>query len=265
MPTNMNKIPLDVVDLLNEEASRFNCPDFIESDPVQFPRLFSDKRDIEIAALLASTIAWGNRTMICRNANKMFGLMDWQPYKYIIEKGFEELPPNDNIHRTFFNRNLTHYLRGLHKIYVEHGSLEDFAYQQRIFDSQFPSWELATAINRELYFANGCTDSRCLPLNLDNSALKRFNMALRWLVRDDGIVDLGIWKVISPSQLFIPLDVHVANVSRQLGLLQRASNDRKAVEELTGVLRTIDAHDPVRFDFALFSIGIEAKKAAKQP
>lgn len=253
----------DLAELLNREATRFNRPEFIADDPVQFPRMFSDKRDIEIAALLASTIAWGNRTMICRSANKMFGLMDWQPYNYVIDRGFEELSPDDNIHRTFFNRNLAHYLRGLHAIYTKHGSLEAFVSATGAAASEAAAWHLADAINRELSAANGdCADSRCLPLGLDKSALKRFNMALRWLVRNDGIVDLGIWDSIKPSQLYIPLDVHVGNVSRALGILERKQNDRRAVEELTDTLRTLDPADPVRYDFALFSIGIESKKSS---
>lgn len=256
----MSELSPEIIDLLNAETTRFNRPEFTESDPVQFPRQFSDKRDIEIASLLASTIAWGNRTMICRSANKMFGLMDWQPYKYVIERGYEELPDEDNIHRTFFNRNFKHYLRGLHEIYAKHGSLEDFAISRRVAESAAPSWELAEAINQQLATANGCADSRCLPQDLEKSALKRFNMALRWLVRRDGIVDLGVWESFSPSKLYIPLDVHVGNVSRGLGILQRTQNDRRAVEELTATLRQLDPDDPVRYDFALFSIGIESKK-----
>lgn len=253
------KIDPEVAALLDEEASRYNRPEFIEADPVQFPRMFSEKRDIEIAALLASTIAWGNRTMICRSANKMFALMDWQPYKYVMDEGYEDLPEG-NIHRTFFNRNLRHYLRGLHAIYSKHGSLEDFAKACGAADSPFPSWHLAEAINGELREANGgADDCRCLPLGLDKSALKRFNMALRWLVRDDGIVDLGIWKTLKPGQLYIPLDVHVGNVSRSLGILDRRQNDRRAVEDLTATLRQLRPSDPVYYDFALFGVGVNAK------
>lgn len=249
----------EIAALLDEEASKYNRPVFIEADPVQFPRMFKEKRDIEIASLLASTIAWGNRTMICRSANKMFGLMDWQPYKYVMDEGYEDLPEG-NIHRTFFNKNFRHYLRGLHQIYTKYSSLEDFTKACGAPDSEAPSWHLAEAINHELCEANsGVEDCRCLPLGLDKSALKRFNMALRWLVRDDGIVDLGIWKALKPSQLFIPLDVHVGNVSRQLGILGRKQNDRKAVEELTATLRTLRPEDPVFYDFALFGVGVNNK------
>ncbi len=258
----MNDSIFDVnalADLLNTEAARINNPDFIALDPVQFPRRFDKKQDIEIVALLAATIAWGNRTMICRNCVKMLGLMDHQPYNYVMDCGYEDLP-DMNIHRTFFATNLRHYLRGLHSIYSRFDSLEDFAASVGVRHSEAPAWLLAEAIANELTAANnGIADSRCLPGNIANTALKRFNMALRWLVRDDGIVDMGIWKAIRPAQLFIPLDVHVANVSRQLGLLTRKSNDRKAVEQLTEALRVFRPEDPVYYDYALFGIGIENK------
>lgn len=243
--------------MLDEHAGRINSPEFIGNDPVQFPRRFTDKRDIEIASLLASTIAWGNRRMICRSAEKMFGLMDWQPYNYVMDEGYEDLP-DGNIHRTFFAADLRHYLRGLRAVYARHGSMEDFARASGVGCDPFPSWRLAEAINGALAEANGGrSDSRCLPLNLDASALKRLNMALRWLVRADGIVDLGVWTVLRPSQLFIPLDVHVGRLSRELGLLERRSNDRKAAVALTDELRRFDPDDPVRYDYALFGLGVE--------
>lgn len=246
--------------LLDQEAARYNSPEFIAADPVQFPRRFSDPRDIEIAALLASTIAWGNRTMICRSAERMFGLMDWQPYRYVMERGYDDLPARQNIHRTFFTDNFAHYLRGMHDIYVRHGSLEGLASSLRPAAGHWAgaSWALAEAINGHLCRANdGRTDCRCLPTGLDKSALKRFNMALRWLVRNDGMVDLGIWAAIRPAELYIPLDVHVGNVSRSLGLIERKANDRRTVEDLTGVLAALRPDDPVIYDFALFGIGID--------
>lgn len=246
----------DLKELLDYEVVRINSVDFIGSDPVQFPRRFADQRDIEIVSLLSATIAWGKRSMICRNAEKMLSLMDGQPYKYVMDAGYEDLP-DCNIHRTFFAANLRHYLRGLKSIYDRYPTLEAFAAERlKGFDDHL-SWHLADAINRELAAANGgCDDSRCLPLGLDKSALKRFNMALRWLVRDDGIVDMGVWKAIRPSQLYVPLDVHVGNVSRKLGLLTRKANDRRAVEELTARLRQFNPADPVIYDFALFGIGV---------
>ena len=231
--------------------------DFIANDPVQFPRRFEHLQDIEIAALLSATIAWGNRKMICNNCNKMLALMDNQPYDYVMDKGYEELP-DMNIHRTFFSKNLRYYLRGLNFIYSKYGSLHDFAKHMAISSSEFPSWKLVEEMNKAFTEANnGESDNRCLPGNLQNTALKRINMALRWLVRDDGIVDMGVWNVIKPSKLFIPLDVHVGNVSRELGLITRNANDRKATIELTEVLRKMRPEDPVWYDYALFGIGVE--------
>ncbi|MCC8071240.1 MAG: TIGR02757 family protein [Bacteroidales bacterium] len=250
----------DIKLLLDEEAARINSPSFIAHDPVQFPRRFSILQDIEITALLSATIAWGRRPMICANCEKMLSLMDQQPYAYVMDKGYEELP-DMNIHRTFFASNMRYYLRGLHAIYQRHGSLHDFASHEKIHLSEAPAWELVKALNRELTEANGgATDSRCLPQQVDTSALKRINMALRWLVRRDGIVDLGVWSLLSPAQLFIPLDVHVGNTARELGLLQRRSNDRRAVEELTEQLRLWRPDDPVLYDYALFGIGVEASR-----
>ena len=258
--SHITTVPDDIRSLLEREATRINSPSFIDDDPVQFPRRFSDKRDIEIASLLSSTIAWGNRKMICRNIDRMLALMDNEPYRFMMGEGYEDLDDQSNIHRTFFNRHLKHLLRGLRSIYSQYPSLEDFARANDVHVDEFPAWKLIRAVNASLALANGgCKESRCFPLNLDNSALKRVNMALRWLVRDDGIVDMGIWKSIKPSQLFIPLDVHVGNTARQLELLTRKANDRKSAVALTETLRTMRPEDPIWYDFALFGIGIGVK------
>ena len=261
---NTEMIDKDIRDLLDSEAARINSPAFIADDPVQFPRRFDDVRDIEIAALICASIAWGNRKMICRNCDRMLALADNDPYAYMMDEGYEDLPDEINIHRTFFGRNFKHFMRGLRRVYAAHGSLQEFARKTGIDGSTHPSWALVEALNRELAAANGgCGDSRCLPLNLESTALKRVNMALRWLVRDDGIVDLGVWDVIKPSQLYIPLDVHVGNVARDLGLVTRKANDRRTVEELTAILRGMRPDDPVIYDYALFGIGMESKAAGR--
>lgn len=252
----------DLKDLLDTEATRINSPAFISEDPVQFPRRFDDLRDIELTSLLVSTIAWGNRRMICRDCEKLLSLMEGQPYAYVMDEGYEDLDDTGNIHRTFFNSHLKYYLRGLRRIYSSHSSLQEFARREDIASSEFPSWKLVKGINRELAAANEplpsqATASRCLPQNLSSTALKRVNMALRWLVRDDGIVDMGVWNVIAPQQLYIPLDVHVGDVSRELGLLTRRSDDRRAVIELTARLREFNPTDPVIYDYALFGIGMK--------
>lgn len=242
--------------LLEEEALRINSPQFIAHDPVQFPRRFTSLPDIEIAALLCASIAWGNRTMICRDADRMLALMGHDPYNYVMDRAYEELP-DANIHRTFFTRNLRHFLRGLHRVYSRYGSLDAFTAACGANRSATPAWALVDALNAEMAEANGGeSDSRCLPLNTSQSALKRVNMALRWLVRDDGIVDLGVWRSLTPAQLYIPLDVHVGQTARALGLVTRRANDRRTTLELTEVLRSRRPADPTWFDFALFGIAV---------
>lgn len=250
--------PSELKELLDAEAARINSPAFIADDPVQFPRRFINLPDIEIAALLAATIAWGNRKMICRNADRLLSIMADDPAHFVTEGAYEAVDDDLNIHRTFFGRNLKHWCRTFRRILERYGSVQGLALHHRVADAEAPAWELARALLREMEEANGCKpDSRCLPVNIDNSALKRLNMALRWLVRDDGIVDLGVWDAIKPSQLFIPLDVHVSDVARQLGLITRKSNDFKAVKELTDACRSMRPDDPAVYDFALFGIGMK--------
>lgn len=256
----MTEISNDLAELLNREAARINTPEFISSDPVQFPRQFSLLQDIEIAALLSATIAWGNRKMICNNCRKMLRLMDNQPYNYVLDRGYEDITERFNIHRTFFSDDFTYMLRGLHRIYSRHRSLDAFAAANGASKSDCPAWQFAEALSRELAKANdGARNPRCLPTDFGKTALKRINMALRWLVRRDGIVDLGVWESITPAQLYIPLDVHVGNTARALCLLDRKSNDRIAVVRLTELLRTLRPDDPAIYDFALFGIGIGNK------
>ncbi|MDE5608217.1 MAG: TIGR02757 family protein [Muribaculaceae bacterium] len=250
----------DIRELLDTEAARINNPDFINDDPVQFPRRYSAEADIEIAALLSATIAWGNRKMICRDCDRLLTMMDSSPAAYTLDGAFEGLNPDANIHRTFFNRNLIHYLRGIRAILTRYGTLGAWADKMGIAAHEAPAWEFARLLSAAIAEANdGIADCRCIPGNIDKTALKRINMAFRWLVRRDGIVDIGIWKFLSPAQLYIPLDVHVGNVSRQLGLLSRRQDDRRAVDELTACLRTLRPDDPAIYDYALFGIGINSK------
>lgn len=249
-------IPEDIKELLLTEAARINNPDFIADDPIQFPRRFEDLRDIEIAAFLSAIIAWGKRTMICRDADRMMALMDHQPYRYVMERGYEDLDPDLNIHRTFFARHFQYFLRGMRKIYENYGSLDAFASAADAGRSEAPAWTLVERMQRVMCDENdGAFCPQCLPSNLRTTALKRVNMALRWLVRDDGIVDLGVWSSIPKEKLFIPLDVHVGNTARNLGLLTRRSNDRRSVEIITEAAREISPADPAILDFALFGIG----------
>lgn len=247
-------------EFLDEQARLINRPEFIADDPVQFPRRFDDLRDIEIVSFLASMIAWGKRTMICRNAEKLLSLMDHDPYHYVMDEGYLDLNPEMNIHRTFFARDLQHFLGGLHLIYRRYGSIDAFSAAAGAGEDEAPAWKLTEEMNKIISEANGGVPSRRgLPNNLKTTALKRVNMALRWLVRDDGIVDMGVWSSIPKSKLFIPLDVHVGNTARDLGLLMRRQDDRKAVEQLTARLREFRPDDPAYYDYALFGIGVTGK------
>ncbi|MDE6018441.1 MAG: TIGR02757 family protein [Muribaculaceae bacterium] len=250
----------EMKEFLDQQAALINCPEFISDDPVQFPRRFDRLQDIEIVSLLAAHIAWGKRSMICRDAERLLALMGHDPYNYIMDEGYLDLDPSMNIHRTFFARDLQHLLAGLREIYRRYGSLDAFSAAVGTSDDQAPAWKLVGEMQKIVTDANGgVVAKRGLPNNLKQTALKRVNMALRWLVRDDGIVDMGVWKSIPKSKLFIPLDIHVGNTARDLGLLNRKQDDRKAVEELTDVLRKFRPEDPAYYDYALFGIGVTGK------
>ncbi len=237
-------------DLLNLMSERFNTPDFIETDPIQFPHKFKLKQDVEISALLTATITWGKRSNILKSAAKMHEIMGLSPYDYIMEEGYEKLGQS-NIHRTFFENDMAYLCRGLHLIYRYYDSCE------QLFTQKSDVWQSIGLFREYIQKANDGNSGRGLKhiSNPSVSACKRLHLALRWLVRNDSIVDLGLWKEISPAKLFIPLDVHVITTSHKLGLLTRKQNDRKAVEELTEKLCLFNPDDPVVYDFALFGLG----------
>lgn len=242
--------------ILDSKVLLYNRKDFIINDPVSFPHYFKEKRDIEIASLLASVIAWGNRTMILRSGRKMFfDIMDGKPYDFIMKGIWNSLDESANIHRTFFVRDFVYLCRGLQYIYERTSTLED------LFIG-CSTWDGIQRLRNELSFANDGNFTRHISnpaasAGRPASACKRMHMMLRWLCRQDGVVDLGVWKDIPSSQLMIPLDVHVARTGRQLGLITRKLNDRKTVEELTAALRLMCPDDPIKYDFALFGVGVE--------
>lgn len=240
--------------LLDGKAAQYNTSAFIANDPISFPRSFSRREDIEIAALLASIIAWGNRKMILRNGNRMFHeIMHSAPYDFVMNGEWEGLDDRQNIHRTFFVGDLKYICRGLREIFQCYGSME------HLFTG-CSTWEGIERLRDEIAKANGGVTTRHIsnPVSVKGkpgSACKRMHMMLRWLCRKDGIVDLGIWHSVSPSQLMIPIDVHVARTARALGLVTRKQNDRRTVEELTAKLKELSPDDPVLYDFALFGVG----------
>ncbi len=245
----------DLKEFLDEKVALYNTRSFIETDPIQIPHLFSIKEDIEISAFLAATIAWGNRTMIIRNSNKMMDLMGNSPFDFVMshtEADLEKL--NDFVHRTFNATDFKTFIRALKNIYENRGGMENVFKISLLNNSLQPAITLFKATFFEIEHLQRTQKHVGDPLK--GSSAKRLNMFLRWMVRHDNAgVDFGLWKNISPSQLSCPLDVHSGNVARKLGLLTRSQNDAKAVVELDLKLRQLDATDPVKYDFALFGLG----------
>jgi uncharacterized protein (TIGR02757 family) len=249
----------ELKEFLDEKVDLYNRPSFIENDPISIPHLYTLKEDIEIAGFLAATIAWGNRKMILRNANRMMELLDHSPYEFIMNSRNDEIEMiNRFVHRTFNSTDLIYFLKALQNIYRHKGGLETIFNTYRTADSLQPAIHEFHNIFFEL--SHEKRTERHVSDPFKGSAAKKINMFLRWMVRNDNRgVDFGIWKKIDPSVLFIPLDLHSGNTARRLGLLTRKMNDWKAVEELTEVLREFDPSDPTKYDFALFGLGAIAE------
>ena len=250
----MNKSELK--SFLDEKVGQYNHPNFIESDPIQIPHLFSIKEDIEIAGFLAATIAWGNRKMIVKNANQMMRLMGNAPYDFVMSHNETNLEQLDTfVHRTFNGNDFITFIKGLQNIYTNHKGLENTFSLNQENDSMQKSIHEFKKLFFEVPHQNRTQKHISDPLN--NSAAKRLNMMLRWFCRKDSKgVDLGIWDSISPAKLSCPLDVHSGNVARKIGILTRKQNDAKALFELDENLRLLDPKDPVKYDFALFGLGV---------
>lgn len=244
---------------LDEKAELYNHPNFIESDPIQIPHSYSLKEDIEVAGFLASVIAWGNRKMIITNATKMMNLMGNTPYDFIMSHKEQDLERLEIfVHRTFNGQDFIGFIKSLRHIYQNHEGLEAvFAKNQ-----QENSMQKSISEFKKIFFEidHLTRTEKHLPDPFIGSAAKRINMFLRWMCRQDKKgVDFGIWKNISPSILSCPLDVHSGNVARKLDLLSRKQNDAKALTELDTNLRLLDSNDPVKYDFALFGLGVFEK------
>lgn len=249
----------ELKEFLDEKVRLYNSPFFIESDPIQIPHLFHKKEDIEISGFLTATIAWGNRKSIIKNATRLMELMDHAPYDFVMEHTDEDLERLTGfVHRTFNDHDLVYFLKALRHLYTTYGNLEN------VFATNSNQERLQNTIHlfKKAFFQlpHLTRTEKHVSDPLKNSAAKRINMFLRWMVRsNDTGVDFGIWEKISPAQLSCPLDVHSGNVARKLGLLQRKQNDGKALLELDTALRVLDPIDPVKYDFALFGLGVFEK------
>jgi uncharacterized protein (TIGR02757 family) len=249
----------DLKEFLDEKADLYNRPSFIEHDPISIPHLYKNKEDIEIAGFLAATIAWGNRTMILRNAKRMMDFMDDSPFDFVLNHSYKDLERiKCVIHRTFNGDDFIYFINALKHIYKNHNGPESIFNLHQTTDSLQPAIHQFRSIFFELSHNNRIMKHISDPMK--GSAAKKLNMYLRWMIRKDNSgVDFGIWKNISPSKLSCPLDVHSGNVARKLGLISRKQNDAKAVAELDSVLREMDCQDPVKYDFALFGLGVFEK------
>jgi uncharacterized protein (TIGR02757 family) len=249
----------ELKEFLDEKVIQYNNPKFIESDPIQIPHLFTKKEDIEIAAFLTATISWGNRTMIIKNSYKMMELLNNSPYDFILNHDEKDLKSFDSfVHRTFNSIDFRQFIKSLQHIYKNHGGLEN------VLSIKDNSKTYQTAINqfKKVFFEieHQQRTQKHVSDPLRNSAAKRINMFLRWMVRNDKAgVDFGIWDTHNASNLSCPLDVHSGNVARKLNLLLRKQNDWKALSELDKNLRKLDKNDPVKYDFALFGLGVFEK------
>lgn len=247
----------ELKDFLEEKYDQYNRLSFIETDPVSIPHQFTKKEDIEIAGFLAATIAWGQRPTIIRNAQRLVQWMEMSPYEFITSAKEKDLAPFKAFtHRTFNGTDCIYFIRSLKNIYTKHGGIE--AVFSRTVNKNDTDLKNAIVHFRETFFElpHPARTTKHISNPADNSAAKRINMYLRWMVRSDKRVDFGLWKKIKPSQLSCPLDVHSGNVARKLGILKRTQNDWKAVDELTRNLKKFDANDPVKYDFALFGLGV---------
>lgn len=250
----------ELIEFLNFKVEQYNTSAFIDHDPVLIPHMFSKKADIEISGFLTSVLSWGNRKAIQNAARQLMELMDHSPFEFISDAGPQDLRTLEHYYyRTFKSGDIQFYIQALQNIYRRHQGLEHVFNSGYVMNfSTLEAIEFARNIFFEIPHERRHLKHFSSPAS--GSAAKRLNMFLRWMCRsDEKNVDFGIWKTISPKHLMCPLDVHSGNAARKLGLLNRKQNDRKAVEELTQVLLKFDPDDPVKYDYALFGLGVFEK------
>lgn len=245
-------------DLLERLWDRYDREEFISADPIAVPHRFASRDDREIAGFLAATIAWGSRPMIVRNGLRMMHFLDDAPHDFVRNASERELAKLSGfVHRTFNGGDLIQFVRSIRAICERHGGLGRFV--EASYASTGDMRRVLAAFREEFFRTEHPERCRKHVSSIERGAsCKRLCMYFRWMVRhDDRGVDFGQWRTIPPSALYLPLDLHTGNMGRALGLLARRQNDWRAVEEITAALRTFDADDPVRYDFALFGAGID--------
>ena len=247
--------------LLEEKTLLYNTPAFISEDPIQIPHSFSERENIEISGFLAAILAWGRRDIIIRNTLDLIRRMDNSPHEFLMNMDTDDLEVfRDFKHRTFNGEDCIFFMLSLQRLYKDGKGL-----YQPFHEGYLKNRSIKDAIlnfRSEFFLTDHQPRSRKHIADPGRgSAAKRINLFLRWMVRKDNAgVDLGIWEGIDPAHLYIPLDVHTGNVARQLGILKRRQNDWEAVEEITAILRGFDPSDPVRYDYALFGLGVFESK-----
>ncbi len=250
-------------ELLDEQVEQFNRPDFIVDDPIQIPHRFSKLQDIEITGFWVAMLAWGQRKTIINKANELIDLMDGTPYDFISNHTEQDRKRFLTFkHRTFQPTDTLYFLEFFQNYYRQNDTLET-AFSKNLLKEE-PHIGKALESFHNQFFALPHAPHRTrkhVATPARKSSCKKLNMFLRWMVRNDGKgVDFGLWKNIKPAQLLMPLDVHVERVARRMGLLERKHRDWQAVLELTENLRAFDKEDPVKYDFALFGMGVLDKQ-----
>lgn len=255
---------LELQDFLDSKVEQYNRPDFITNDPICIPHRFSKKQDVEIAAFFAAILAWGQRKTIINKCTDLFNRMDNDPYNFMLQHTDNDLKGLLNFkHRTFNDTDLLYFISFFQQHYTENKSLET-AFLPAYFSNEI-NFTAENALNhfRSYFFSLPDSPRRTvkhISSPLQKSTCKRLNMFLRWMVRKDNKgVDFGIWESITPANLVCPCDVHVDRVARRLGLITRKQTDWRTAVELTHELLKFDAQDPVKYDFALFGLGVEEK------
>ncbi len=246
----------DLKNLLEEKYLKYNTTNFIDSDPVQIPHRFKEKNDIEISAFLTSIISWGNRKMIINNADRMMKIMGGSPYDFVINASEKNIDSISFVHRTFNSDDFKFFILSLKNIYQNHGGLENI-----FTTNKGDEWIFETITNfKKIFFSidHLRRTTKHISDPAKRSACKRINMFLRWMVRkDESGVDFGIWNKISTSILSCPLDTHTLRIALNLNLVSRTQNDIKTLIQLDSKLRLFDPIDPVKYDYALFGLGID--------